>query len=72
MLDLWLLMTFFNLIKEKNKLPSSKSKDIEIKKFGQWFLNQKTNYIKRNKLMKNKIIYNKFKNFLETYKINVN
>ena len=57
-----------NFIKNNNKLPSSESKDIEIKKLGEWILNQKTNYIKRNKLMKNKIIYNKFKNFLEIYK----
>jgi len=55
-------------IKENNKLPSSESKDKDVKILGSWFLNQKNNYKNHIKSMKNEIIYNKFKEFLEKYK----
>jgi superfamily II DNA/RNA helicase len=56
-----------NYIKENNKIPSDKNKDKDIKLLGSWLTNQKTNYRLKNRIMKNDMIYNKFKNFLENY-----
>jgi hypothetical protein len=55
-------------IKENNKLPSSESKDKDIQILGRWFLHQKECYKKKILIMKNDVIYNKFKDFIETYK----
>ena len=63
--------TFEQIIKfvnEYKKLPSNGSKNKEIKILGSWISNQKKNYKMRNTIMKDDIIYDKFKNFLETYK----
>jgi hypothetical protein len=54
-------------IKENNKLPPISDTNKEIKSLGVWISTQKRNYKKRNEIMKNDIIYNKFKDFLEKY-----
>jgi superfamily II DNA/RNA helicase len=55
-------------INENHKLPSSSSKNKEIKYLVKWLIWQKNNYKNKIKIMKNDIIYNKFKIFLENYK----
>jgi superfamily II DNA/RNA helicase len=55
-------------IKENNKLPSQNDKDKKIKCLSGWISLQKKNYKIQNKIMKNNVIYNKFKDFLEIYK----
>jgi hypothetical protein len=55
-------------INENNKLPSSHDKNKDIKGIGVWIIKQKMNYKNRERLMKDEIIYNNFKDFLETYK----
>ncbi len=59
------VIEYINLNK---KTPSSKDKDKEIKCLGLWIVTQKKNYINQINIMKNNIIYNKFKDFLEKYK----
>jgi superfamily II DNA or RNA helicase len=55
-------------IEENNKMPSSKSKDKEINFMGCWINTQKINYKTKKNIMKDDLIYNKFKDFLEEYK----
>ncbi len=55
-------------IDENKKCPSTIDKDTNIKKLGSWISNQKINYRLCMHIMKNDKIYNKFKDFLETYK----
>jgi hypothetical protein len=55
-------------IDEYNKTPSINDTNIEYKKIAYWLFAQKNNYKTKIKIMKDTIIYNKFKDFLETYK----
>ena len=55
-------------INEKQKLPSTTDKDVEINMLGKWLSSQNSNYKNMQYCMKDMIIYNKFKDFLETYK----
>ena len=54
-------------INENNKLPSSKSKDNNIKILGAWIDNQKQNYENKIKIMKNEEIYNEWIIFINEY-----
>jgi rubrerythrin len=57
-------------VNENLKLPSSKSKNAEIKKMGQWLGDQKKNYKKRINIMQNDEIYDAFTTFIndESYR----
>jgi hypothetical protein len=68
--EIWLkkLEEVKNYIDINGKTPSCMSKNKDIKKMGVWTSKQKQNYIIRKKIMKDDIIYNKFKEFLENYK----
>ena len=66
------IVKFSEYIDENNKLPSTLDENKEIKALGDWISHQKTNYKIRKHSMKDDIIYNKFKNFLETYEIKLN
>jgi len=54
-------------MKENNKLPTSHSKNTEIKKLGYWVSAQKEKYKKKTKIMKNEEIYDKWTEFREEY-----
>lgn len=56
-------------IKNNNKLPSSTSNDIDVKKIGSWLLTQKQNYLKLKNVMKNKDIQILWENFVENHSI---
>ena len=64
--DNW--MEIFNKVIQyidiNNKRPCQKDKDKIIKTLGQWISNQSLNYKKKEKLMKNEEIYNKWTNFI--------
>jgi hypothetical protein len=64
-------MNNFNKLKQyindNNKLPSQTDKNKEIKFLGMWISTQKKKYKIRKEIMKDDIIYNKFKDFLQTY-----
>jgi hypothetical protein len=68
--DIWNnnLENVIQYININDKLPSPTDKTKEINILGQWLTCQKMNYKKKEQIMKNDIIYNKFKDFLETYK----
>ena len=53
-----------------NKRPCQKDKDKIIKTLGRWISNQSLNYKKKEKLMKNEEIYNKWTNFINDPKYN--
>jgi hypothetical protein len=55
-------------IDKHKKPPSQESKDNETKSLSRWFTSQKRNYKLIKEIMKNPLIYNNFKIFLETYK----
>jgi len=57
-------------INENNKKPSNSDKDSEIKKLNKWMYKQVKNYKKKEQIMKNEIIYNKWSEFIndEKYK----
>ena len=56
-------------IDENNKRPSSEDKNTEIKTLGIWICVQKRNYNKKECIMKNEEIYNKWTEFINNYKI---
>jgi superfamily II DNA or RNA helicase len=51
-------------IDSNNKRPSAVNKDINIKQLGIWISYQKTNYTKKQYIMKNQTIYRKWNNFI--------
>ena len=55
-------------IEKYNKLPSNKSKDKDIKILGEWLSSQKSNYIKKECIMKNEDIRKLWNEFNEKYK----
>jgi hypothetical protein len=69
--EVW--MDTFQKVKEyvqQNKaLPSSQSKDISIKGMGSWVINQKKNFRDNTQIMKNDIIRNIWKDFIEKNEI---
>ena len=54
-------------IETNNKLPSKEDKNKEIKQLGIWILHQKKNYSKKEQIMKQENIRNKWKDFISTY-----
>ena len=54
-------------IKEYNILPSSYSKNKNIKKLGSWISNQKTNYKNNKDIMKNEEIRKEWEKFMNDY-----
>ena len=58
----------FNMVKlyidSNNKRPSKDDKNLNIKKIGSWICNQQKNYKKKERIMKNNEIYNKWTDFL--------
>jgi fructose-specific phosphotransferase system component IIB len=55
-------------IETNNKLPSSSNdKNKDIKQLGCWILTQKTTYSKKECIMKEENIRNKWKDFINTY-----
>lgn len=59
------IKTFFNTC---CKYPSKNSKDEEIKKLYGWLETQKTNFRRKDNIMKNNEIYDKWKEFVDQYK----
>jgi superfamily II DNA/RNA helicase len=55
-------------INKNNKLPSGTSKNKEEYNLGRWRWSQVKNYKLKKYIMKNEIIYNKWKKFIEDYK----
>ena len=51
-----------------NKRPSSEDKDKQINSLGKWVLSQIKNYKKKEDIMKNEIIYNKWDDFIHSEK----
>ena len=58
-----------NYIVKYNERPSTHDKKQEIKKLGYWISNQQNKYKKKNDIMKNKEIRNKWKKFVEEYRV---
>jgi superfamily II DNA or RNA helicase len=62
----------FELIKkyidENNKRPSSSDKNRQIKQYGQWISDQQKHYKKKIGIIKNKLIYNKWYDFINSEK----
>jgi superfamily II DNA or RNA helicase/cell shape-determining protein MreC len=54
-------------IETNNKLPSSHDKNKDIKQLASWISNQKTHYSKKEYIMKEENIRNKWKDFINTY-----
>jgi cell shape-determining protein MreC len=54
-------------IETNNKLPSLTDKNKEIKQFGCWISTQKKNYSKKEYIMKEENIRNKWEDFISTY-----
>jgi len=54
-------------IETNNKLPSSTDKNKDIKKIGKWISHQKENYSKKECIMKEENIRNKWEDFMNTY-----
>jgi superfamily II DNA or RNA helicase len=68
--DLWFqnFNKLKNYIKENNKLPQSRDKNKDIKHIGCWLYNQKENFQKNKKSMKNEEIKKEWEKFIEEYK----
>jgi superfamily II DNA or RNA helicase len=68
--ELWynILENIKKYIDENKKLPSTIDKNKNIKSLGVWLSNQKTNYKKNEKLLKNEDIRKQFEEFIEEYK----
>ena len=58
-----------NYIKDNNKLPSQYDKDKNIKSLGSWVSDQKTNYDKKEKIMKNEDIRKEWEDFIIQYNL---
>jgi superfamily II DNA/RNA helicase len=58
-----------NYIIKNNKKPSKYDENKEIKKLGSWIINQQNNYQKNEKIMKDKNIRQKWKDFTDKYKL---
>ncbi len=54
-------------IETNNKLPSSHDKNKDIKQLASWISNQKTHYSKKEYIMKEENIRNKWEDFINTY-----
>ena len=54
-------------INENNKRPSCNDKDNNIKTLGKWVMTQKINFKKKNDIMKNEEIYNKWSIFINNF-----
>ena len=54
-------------IETNDKLPSEKNKNKDIKQLGCWISHQKKNYRKKEYIMKEENIRNKWKDFINTY-----
>jgi superfamily II DNA or RNA helicase/cell shape-determining protein MreC len=54
-------------IETNNKLPSKRDKNKDIKQLGMWISNQKTNYSKKEHIMKQENIRNKWEDFINIY-----
>jgi superfamily II DNA or RNA helicase len=71
--ELWnnILNQVIQYINKNNKRPSKRDNNSNIKKLGAWIGLQQVNYKKKLQIMKNKEIYNKWKEFInnEKYKI---
>ena len=57
-------------INQNNKRPSNSDKDIKIKSIAQWIAIQQINYKKKEQIMKNQNIYDKWGNFIKCDKYN--
>ncbi len=57
-------------IDTNNKRPSKINKNTQIKELAEWSSTQKKNYKNKTNIMKNKIIYNKWSNFINNEKYN--
>ena len=68
--DIWNnnLEKVIKYINENNKLPSRLDEDIEIKYLNKWIHHQKQKLKKQENNIQYDINFNKFKNFIETYK----
>ena len=55
-------------INENNKRPSEKDKNKEIKQMGNWILHQQINYKKKEQIMRNQEIYDKWTEFINNNK----
>jgi len=66
--EIWMkrLQEVKDYIDEHKKKPSSKDKDLTIKKLGRWISNQLHKY--KNNIMKNEEFYNKWTQFISNYK----
>lgn len=49
---------------ENNKLPPQHNKDKEVNRLGGWIANQKINYKNHKMIMKNKVIYDVWSQFI--------
>jgi hypothetical protein len=58
-------------IDKNEKRPFDKDKDNEIKKLGSWISHQITNFKKKEQIMKNEIIYNKWNEFINNKKYKI-
>jgi superfamily II DNA or RNA helicase len=57
-----------NHIDDNKKTPSKHNKNQEIKQLGYWLSNQKKNYVKKEKIMKDEEIVKLWEEFVEVYK----
>jgi hypothetical protein len=69
-IELWNynLEKLIHYIINENKQPSQYSNNTDIKKLGQWLLNQKTNYKNKKNIMKNENIFKQWTLFIDKYK----
>lgn len=54
-------------IDKNNKKPTNNNKDEKIKKIGLWIITQKINYSKKQKIMRNDMIRDKWEKFINEY-----
>ena len=57
-----------NYIDDNKRVPSSNSKDTNVKKIGVWVYHQHVSYVKKEDIMKDKEIRSKWESFITTYK----
>ena len=69
-LEIWMkkIEMVENFIIKNNKRPSTYDENKEIKKLGQWIINQQTNYKKNENIMKEDYVRKKWIDFTEKYK----
>jgi len=62
-----MLKKVITYISENNTRPSSKDKDMEIRRIGQWLEHQHVNYRNKQYILKDQIFRKKWAHFLKTY-----